>query len=459
MVIDLGYVDAEPVAAPARRRPLWPPLTVLAVAALTLGGAAVPTPPLTETVTAVAGAGSSYAVVGDRLYLVRDDAARGEDPDRTLVALTLPAGEPLWATPYAPTGERIIRIDTAGPVVLVSGGETTGRIRRTDAYAAATGRPLWAVQEEVVVDAAAGTGYVSRADPPRLRVLDLATGAPLWTADFTDRFTFTAVGGPAPVAGRIPAREAPESEANAVGADTGGATVTAGEGGSVPLGDGRLAVVVRSGGIELRDARTGAIVTAADPLGPGTLPLATVSAGGGLVVYYAQRGGTGLAGFDPDSLALRWRASVDIDGGGLGRCLALVCVSSRGDVIALDPVTGRQRWRTADASYLVEARGQLIALGSVPGGLGPVHTVDPDTGDTVADLRGWRTGARGDPIVTRIPLGTPRTVIAQLGPPTGVLRPLGTAAEVLLSCQSGPVAVVCRTAAGELRIWALRDGR
>jgi hypothetical protein len=149
----------------------------------------------------------------------------------------------------------------------------------------------------------------------------------------------------------------------------------------------------------------------------------------------------------------------DIDGGGIGRCLALVCVSSQGDVLALDPADGQMRWRARDVSYVVEARGQLVGLGPVPGGLGPVRTVDPDTGAQLADLHGWRTGGRGDPVVTRIPLGAAHTVLALLGPPSGALRPLGTASEVLLTCQSGPGAIVCRTTNGTLRIWAVRPER
>jgi outer membrane protein assembly factor BamB len=368
----------------------------------------------------------------------------------------LPAGEALWTAPYAPTGERIVRIDIAGPVLLVSGGETTGRIRRTDAYEAATGRRLWSVPEELVVDVDANTGYASSADPPRLRALDLATGRQLWSAEPKDRFTFAAVGGAAPVAGRIPPRVAPESEANAVGGGEGGATVAAGSGAG---GTGLLALFVRSGRVELRDARTGTVLRQATPLGAGALPLSGLSAGGGLVLWFADHGGTGLVGLDPATLDVRWRMPYDIDGGGLGRCLTLVCVSSHGDVLALDPVSGRLRWRARDASYLVEARGRLVALGPVPGGLGPIRTVDPDTGAEVADLRGWRTGARGDPVVIRIPAGGSDTVIALLDAPSGVLRPLGSAPEVLLACQSGPVAIVCRTATGVLRIWAVRPER
>jgi hypothetical protein len=192
------------------------------------------------------------------------------------------------------------------------------------------------------------------------------------------------------------------------------------------------------------------------PLGAGALPLSGLSAGGGLVLWFADHGGTGLVGLDPATLDVRWRMPYDIDGGGLGRCLALVCVSSHGDVLALDPVSGRLRWRARDAAYLVEARGRLVALGSVPGGLGPIRTVDPDTGDEVADLRGWRTGARGDPVVIRIPVGGSDTVIALLDAPSGVLRPLASAPEALLACQSGTVAIVCRTATGLLRVWAVR---
>ncbi|MEV0716077.1 PQQ-binding-like beta-propeller repeat protein [Asanoa sp. NPDC050611] len=456
--IDLGSVadqPAEPVERELpRRSPFWSVVGVLAAALLVLGGSLVPEPPLTETVTRPGGVGSSFAVAGDRLYLVR----RAGEATWSLSALRLPSGAELWTAAYAPTGERIIRIDTAGPVLLISGGETTGRILRTDAYDAATGTRLWSVPEEIVVDADANTGYASDPDPPRLRALDLATGRQLWSAEPHDRFTFTALGGPAPVAGRIPPRPAPESEANAVGG-AGGATVATGTSGSGAGRAGRLVVFVRSGRIELRDARSGTVLRTATPLGTEVLPLSGLSAGGGLVLWYAQHGGTGMVGLDPDTLAVRWRMPYDIDGGGIGRCLALVCVSSHGDVLALDPRTGRLRWRAPEASYVVEARGQLIALGTVPGGIGPVRTVDPDTGAQVTDLRGWRTGARGDPVVTRIPMGAAHSVIATLGPPSGVLRPLGTADEVLLACQSGPAAIVCRTANGTLRIWAVRPER
>ncbi|MEV4622773.1 PQQ-binding-like beta-propeller repeat protein [Asanoa sp. NPDC049573] len=457
--IDLGSVADRPAGAAEPDLPRRPPfagcVVVLALVFLVLGGSLRPVPPLTETVSRLAGAGSSYAVVGDRLYLVR----RAGTQTWSLAAIGLPAGEELWTAPYAPTGERIVRIDTAGPVLLVSGGEATGRIRRTDAYESATGHLLWSMPEELVIDADANTGYASSADPPRLRALDLTTGRQLWSAEPGERFTFAAVGGAAPVAGRIPPRVAPESEANAVGGGEGGATVAAGSTGSGAGGSGRLALFVRSGRVELRDARSGTVLRRNSPLGAGALPLSGLSAGGGLVLWFTEHGGTGLVGLDPVTLDVRWRMPYDIDGGGLGRCLALVCVSSHGDVLALDPVSGRLRWRARDASYLVEARGRLVALGPVPGGLGPVRTVDPDTGDEVADLRGWRTGARGDPVVIRIPVGGTDTVIALLDARSGVLRPLGSAPEVLLACQSGANAIVCRTATGELRIWAVRPER
>ncbi|SNT32611.1 PQQ-like domain-containing protein [Asanoa hainanensis] len=455
--IELGPITVPPPDAVEieedlpRRPPFWSLVLVLAAASLVLAGSLVPRPPLTATATRFGGPGSSFAVAGDRLYVVR----RVSEVARTLTAMRLPGGEELWSAAYAPTGERIIRIDLAGPVVLVSGGETTGRIRRTDAYDLDTGRRLWWAPAELVVDADANTGYASDADPPRLRALDLATGRELWSADVGDRFTFTAIGGAAPVAGRMPPRVAPESESNAVGG-TGAATVATGTSGSGTGGPGRLAVFVRSGRIELRDARAGTLLRQAAPLGDEVLPLSGLSVGGALVLWYADHGGTGIVGLDPETLGVRWRMPYDIDGGGIAPCLALVCVSSHGDVLALDPADGRLHWRVEDASYVVEARGQLIALGSVPGGLGPVHTIDPDTGAELADLHGWRTGGRGDPVVTRIPLGAPRTVLALVEP---TLRRLGTAPEVLLTCQSSPTAIVCRTANGTLRIWAVRPER
>ena len=211
-------------------------------------------------------------------------------------------------------------------------------------------------------------------------------------------------------------------------AGAGGATVATGTA-ELRCGarHGRLAVFFRSGRVELRDARTGRVLRRPPRWATSVLTLTGLSIGGVLALSYAAHGGTGIVGLDPNTLGVRWRMPYDIDGGGIGRCLALVCVSSQGDVLALDPADGRLRWRAQDASFVVEARGQLVALGPVPGGLGPVRTSTRTPGLEIADLHGWRTGGRGDPVVTRIPLGAAHTVIALLGPPTGVLRPLGTA--------------------------------
>jgi hypothetical protein len=411
-VIDLGDARANPPGGerpPARVRGV--PVVAVLVALLTLGGAAVPPPTFSAVVPPAVLVASSFAVVGDRLYRSTSTDPRVEDATWTLSAHDLTDGRQLWYAPYDVPGGRIFDVVTAGPVLVVVGGATIGRLRSTAAFDARTGRPLWALAGEVVVASDRRTGVVLTGGPsPRLTGIDLADGRTLWTDAVTAR---TAV---------------------------------------QPLA-GRLLVVGRDGRVERRDHRTGEVERAAAPLRPGESPAAALTTAGVTLLWYVGPSGTGVAAIDPETLALRWRRDRPVDGGGFAPCGPQVCVSAGGGVDGLDPATGATVWHIDEARYVVELAGHLVALDSVPGGIGPVRTVAPGSGAPLADLRGWRTGDGG--VLYRTRLGESGTTLAVLGPPAGALRPLAAVPEVVLSCQRGDTAVACRTPDGELRIWRL----
>jgi outer membrane protein assembly factor BamB len=417
-VIDLGYVratDGTPGPPPpgAGRRAVA--LTAIVVALLAAGGAAVPLPTLTAVELPETLVASSFAAAGDRLYRTTSPDPGADDAVWTLTAHTLPDGSELWHAPYDVPGGRIYAVTDAGPVVVVVGGSTVGRQLTTAAFDATSGRPLWTVEGDVVVADDRRTGLWTGGPTPRLNGIDLGDGRPLWSEPLNARVSVE------------------------------------------PRPDGVL-VLGRGGLVQLRDPRTGAVVRSATPFGDGVAPIASLTVGGSTVLWFVGAAGTGVAALDPETFAVRWRKVHPVDGGGFARCGPYVCVSGYGGVDALDPLTGATAWRAEDTRYVVDFGTNLLVMDSVPGGIGPVRTVEPATGAPVDDVRGWRTGSSaggGPPVLSRTLPGDSRTALAFLGPPTGVLRPLGFVPEVVLGCQGALAAVVCRTPDGELRVWGL----
>jgi hypothetical protein len=413
--IDLGRLrvpdDGEPPdPTPPRSRAL--PLAAVVTLLLTLGGAVPFGPTLIPVVPSTTLVASSFAVAGDRLYRTTSPVPRADDAVWTLTAHALPDGRELWATPYPVPGGRIYRVVTAGPVIVVVGGALLGRERTTAAFEAAGGRSLWAVDGEVVVSDDRRTGFFTAGSSPGLVAIDLVDGRPLWNA---------------PLGARVAVEPLP----------------------------GNLLVLGRDGLVEVRDPRTGVVRRSGRPFGDGVSPISSVTVGGATVLWYVGGTGTGLAGLDPTTLAVRWRRAHPVDGGGFAPCAGSVCVSANGGVDGVDPATGRTTWRVPEARYVTELGGSLLALDYVPGGVGPVRTVVAGSGATMADVRGWRTGSAGSgpAVLTRLPTRESGTILAVLGPPAGVLRRMATVPDVVVGCQGGLGSLVCRTPEGELRLW------
>jgi outer membrane protein assembly factor BamB len=382
---------------------------------LTAGGAAVPPPTLTAVALPETLIATSFAAAGDRLYRTTSPYPGADDAVWTLTANTLPDGRELWHSRYDVPGGRIYSVTDAGPVVVVVGGSTITRQRTTAAFDATSGRPLWTVEGDVVVAGDHRTGLWTGGSPARLTGIDLRDGRQLWSEPVTARVSLE------------------------------------------PRPDGVL-VLGRGGLVQRRDPRTGAVIRSATPFGDGVSPIASLTVDGSTVLWFVGAAGTGVAALDAETLAVRWQQGHPVDGGGFARCGPYVCVSGYGGVDALDPRTGATVWRARDTRYVVDLGTNLLVMDSVPGGIGPVRTVEPATGAAVDDLRGWRTGGGaggGPPILSRTLPQENRTALASLGPPTGTLRPLGVVPEVVLGCQRGDVAVVCRTPDGELRVWGL----
>jgi outer membrane protein assembly factor BamB len=434
-----------PVAPPPSRPPdrYFRYATILAVVALvlTLGGA-VPTVPVLWRRTGLAplaGASTSYQLVGDTLYTLDGNANR-----RTTTAWSLDPLHKMWSVSTAlqlDDSGTVIHDDAAtlsrvGPyLLLLSGSEATvidpatGRIRWTSKVPLLTGRGTTALVQDAQF--AAGTEYdqssgdpgslyfsaggVPHTSPPQrtvLRGLDLATGRQRWA----------------------------HTEPGSVYA--------------VPAGDptdGYL--VISADRIALLDGRTGAVRrTRALPRATGDIFPDVI----GDVVLMASDGSVravSVSAFD-----FLWQHTESIGArADQGSCLGLLCDTGRDSITVLDPATGAARW-TAPSSALLIARGPDV-LEEQTDTQDPIVVRDRSTGRARVDLRAWQTVADSDPddpiLLFRAQTGTARAQFGALLPGAGRVQPLGRTSAPVSECSSDARYVACRTAGG-VEVFAYR---
>jgi hypothetical protein len=443
-------LDAPPAPSPSR-----PParyfryVTVLACAllVLALGGAAPAAPVLWQRAGLVplAGASTSYQLVGGLLYTLDGNANR-----RTITAWSMDPVRRLWSVSTAlqldPSGTVIqdgASLTTTGryTLLLASNGTTvidprSGLIRWTSRV------PFLAYRGDVGIaaqtDFPAGTQYdessgnpgplywsedgVPHTQPPRrtvLRGLDLGTGRVRWTvSERGSVFVVPAVG------------------------DTSGV------------------VVIAADRLSLLDADTGALVRErALPRFDGNDISYPELIGQVLILRHniSETGAGTATAFGLDTLEQRWQVTEPTQDGGGGTCLGLPCEHERNRLAVLDQATGAPRWY-APRNVTIFARGHdaLELLGTTNT---PVSVLDARTGRVRVDLTGWQTvadSADDAPIVlyrAQPPAG--RAGFGVLAPGAGRVQPLGLSAERVEQCASDQKYVACRTERG-VEVWAFR---
>jgi outer membrane protein assembly factor BamB len=182
-------------------------------------------------------------------------------------------------------------------------------------------------------------------------------------------------------------------------------------------------------------------------------------AGGLLVLRHPTPTGRMVSAFDPVTLLLRWTRPAGY-AFGVSPCGPHVCLTGPDGVRALEADGGLQRWSRIGWRSVEQRGGALVAFGTPGGETEPVGTIDPDTGNVLVDLRGWRPVAgpgTGDHLlVTRTADSSGRTMVAVAA--AGGARPelLADLPAGTGDCQSVPDRLVCRESTGELVVWAYR---
>jgi len=437
VLIDLGEIAPrgrqETAPATARRRPLsyraaLAALTLLLIAPLT---ASVHRTPPVPPVTVEARLGDMTYVTGDRLFVV----SAGPGPFATAVQTKivseygLPGGDLLSRTTVAVFGA-IFNVAAAGSVILVSYQVDTLGADATVALTAGTDRALWRLPSRLLAVSEADGLVLLRENSPQYGRLswqgvDLMTGNVRWSMQ-------------QPVRGFTTEAGYTEGFPQML--------VTATTGGDIEVRDTISGAVTAKAKVPVRHQQTGTDV----PVWPA----------GDLVLVGAPEGTTA---YTLPGLVQRWHSSADLAGRWVQPdCVTLICsLNWQGGVLALDRVTGTQRWADPRWNYADQAGQYLLASENSGGRRDPVVVVlDPADGRVLGDFGPWHTigPARPDGLV----FGLHEQVLddtvfyAVLDPATRGVRVLGAAADVSGDCQTTGEVLVCRRIDASVAIWQLK---
>ncbi|WP_320064665.1 PQQ-binding-like beta-propeller repeat protein [Micromonospora sp. RTGN7] len=436
-VIDLGElrgdVKPDPPSRPPRAaaRPLRAALAG-AVALFALAASAPSVRPASAVLAVRTGA--EVLLAGGRLY-VAEPPSLGTDGGREVVAYTMPAAaggspRPLWRTP-APGGFGQFWVREHNGFVLLTGGRD-GRALETFVVDAATGRQRWRLPgfpDPTVGDGLLllGGGFGDGAGEQAtdtLQAVDLPSGRVRWSVPATR--------------GRLTYRYR-------------GAEVD------------RVVLIPGSGRIEVRDARSGAVLAALDPPPGGPPGPQDVNVAGDLLLVTSTTGDVAgdsrVTAYGLDALDRRWQLDLP-PGGYLAQCGEVPCVAARNvGVSLLDPATGRARWTNPRSQWVAAVRGDrlLVAAQDLVGAV-EFAVLDATTGRTVAEL------GRRELVHNRDPDGplftTRRTregalLVAELDPVAAEARSLEVLPDAPVDCRSAGRDLVCRRASGTWGWWRL----
>ncbi|MGN9776619.1 outer membrane protein assembly factor BamB family protein [Micromonospora sp. H33] len=428
-LIDLGELRdvAQPerparARPPSRRVPVF--LAVLLVALVTLVASAPL--PVRDVVLVPFRLGSDRMIAGELLLVV--DPSDRPGGSRSVTAYRLPVGEVGWRAPLPvawraplPVAGEFWGVSAVADLLLVTGYDPQAHDNRTLAVDARTGAYRWQQPGSAVATAGGGLllEVLGEDRSGTVRAVDPCCGTLRWQV-------VVAAGGP-----------------------TYRAT-----GGEID----RVVLNTPGGRVEVRDAGSGRILTAADlPVPESTFGSATqvladllVTVDGALVTAY------GL-----DRLDRRWQATVP-DVVYVMECGHVVCAQTRSDVLAgLDARTGAPLWtRTGWNTVWAEGRHLIVtSITNTGGEFSDLVLVDPADGSVRAELGRWDLIGRwtnAEPLLAVRPRPTGGLVVAEVDAEAASVRILDVLPEAIGDCQSVDGDLLCRRRDGSLGLWRLR---
>nr|MDT0657141.1 hypothetical protein [Micromonospora sp. DSM 115978] len=270
---------------------------------------------------------------------------------------------------------------------------------------------LWPIEEVPPPDSRVRAD--GPASPVVARMVDLASGRTLWTANRHVEFGFA------------PASDTSPAAVLAIGLD---------------------------GGIEVRDARSGDVRhrlewTEGEPV--AVLPFDDLV----LVMHTGPR----LTTYSADLRQRRWQYPLPTDNFYLNGCGPMICERRPTEGYqVVDPATGTIAWSSLDQDLLIESGPHLLEANAQYTRL---RSVDPLTGETLVDLSGWRPGSLRSaspplPLLRRSADGRV-SWLAVLEADAAAARVLGSVPFDVSVCQAVVGRIACRDI-DELRLWRHR---
>jgi hypothetical protein len=126
---------------------------------------------------------------------------------------------------------------------------------------------------------------------------------------------------------------------------------------------------------------------------------------------------------------------------------------------ALDPATGRERWRSDQWNY-AEPLGRFLlsTTGEQDSGAARLWVIDPATGLPLGNFGRWQGlgPAPGGQVYGKLDAGRYRMFYGRLDPVRRTATILGRGEAVNGNCQTSADALVCRLADASVGIWRLR---
>jgi outer membrane protein assembly factor BamB len=426
VLIDLGYQRGEPPSYRSRGRdtmPAWWPVGFLAVVVLLLAGASAgpAKSPVDMVLRVPMGPADTFALTGDGELLAQTYGL--------LTAYELDSGRVRWQAGQSTPAYRL----RLGDGLLLMRPWRVGTVEPdTTAVSLRNGTAQWERPGTVVTVAGssvllavrsarslAGTGR--RVQGP-IEAVDAATGRTRWTVPVPNTAVLLGLPGVADEGPRM-----------------------------LLMHDDRTLAV--------HDLETGRLLARTEVPPADYSPENPTVAGGMILLRHPGHWGADLVAYDP-VLRRRWTAPAgsvyQVD-----RCGALACLSGPDGVRAIDPGTGTTRWSRAGWGSVGPFGAGYVAY-RAPDHIEPVTVFDPADGDTEVDLRGWRpvpaVGAAADLLLVRAIGDGGRTMVAVARPGERRPRPLAALPPGTGDCQAVPGRLVCRSASGELVVWAYRKG-
>jgi outer membrane protein assembly factor BamB len=423
VIIDLGLARGEPdeYARPARSTVpnLFPAMIIAVVVLLSSAASAAPPPPaLTPVLTVTVGPADPFALTADGDLLTQTEG--------TLSAYGLADGRLRW---QAGASSPSYRLRTSAGLVLLRPWNGTSGDPGTTAISLADGVARWRRTGNVVTVAGSPTllavsGVRSMSGSGRrvrgpVDAVDPASGVARWQVTVPSTAVLLGVPGPAGAPARM-----------------------------LLVHDNRTAVV--------HDLGTGARLTSAELPPADYGPDNPTVAGGLLLLHHPTATGRMVTAYDPVTLARRWSRPAGF-AFAVTPCGRLACLTGPDGVRAVDPASGVQRWYESRWRGVEQRGDMLVAYGTPVGETDPVGVVDPATGQVLTDLSGWRLvpGSGGDHLlVTRMADAGTRTMVAVVD--RGAARPalLADLPEGTGDCQFALARIACRSASGDLAVWA-----